>query len=287
MTHGTTSSAGDEPGNGEDESDAFQRRQAETIIRTLPDNVRQDMAAIVQDLSPEQKQAAAEEIIRKLPNDIRRQVAKFSRPPGHFSAIRQFFSRAAYRKNGPYAEELDKRLLNMHYAVQRRFPILDESQKADWSEWEYQVRHAAMQVEARKNEFYRARIIAVASAIIVPSLVGLNLSGTGGTAVRWTTFGFSLVAALSTAFVTLLRLPDRWLMYLRLRDNLLKIGWDLVNSRTESNAWETFTSSMGKTMDDYNATYEKVIVGAAQSTESTAPGGPHPQNADGKGRVGG
>jgi len=51
----------------------------------------------------------------------------------------------------------------------------------------------------------------VFSAITVPSLVGLNLSGTGGVIVRWITFALSLVAAVSTAFLTLYRLGDRWL----------------------------------------------------------------------------
>ena len=52
-------------------------------------------------------------------------------------------------------------------------------------------------MEGNRKQFYGLRLAAVISAIIVPSLVGLNLSGTGGSAVRWLTFTLSLIAALS------------------------------------------------------------------------------------------
>jgi hypothetical protein len=61
------------------------------------------------------------------------------------------------------------------------------------------------------------------SSITVPSLVGLNLSGTGGAVVRWLTFAFSLVAAITTGMLTLYRLSDRWLMYRKLNQDLIKL----------------------------------------------------------------
>jgi len=156
------------------------------------------------------------------------------------------------------------------YSAVQDFIAGDESREANWREWQYQVDHAARQVEARKNEFYRLRIVAVISAITVPSLVGLNLSGTGGEVVHWATFALSLVAAVSTAFVTLYRLGDRWLMYRALRDDLLKVGWDFVNCPPphQQEGWEAFISGTGEAMARFNATYGSVIVGAAQSIEN-------------------
>jgi len=173
------------------------------------------------------------------------------------------------RGKKPASEQLDERLKEMHNAVQ---DLLSEnkSRQASWHEWQYQLLHAAQQQSARKKEFYRMRLIAVVSAITVPSLVGLNLSATGGAVVRWITFALSLVAAVSTAFLALYRLGDRWFMYRKLRDDLLKAGWDLVNyPRTEhEKGWEAFIAATGAAIDQYNATYGKVIIGAAQSAQS-------------------
>ena len=44
-----------------------------------------------------------------------------------------------------------------------------------------------------------SRGIAIVSAVIVPSLVGLNLAGVGNAVVQWSTFALSLVAAVSAA----------------------------------------------------------------------------------------
>jgi hypothetical protein len=157
----------------------------------------------------------------------------------------------------------------MHKAVQDLLKDHD-SRQASWHEWQHGLLHAARQAEVRKNEFYRLRLIAVISAITVPSLVGLNLSATGGVLVRWITFALSLVAAISTAFLTLYRLGDRWLMYRKLRDDLLKVGWDLVNCpRTDpQEEWDAFVTGTGAAIDQYNATYGKVIIGAAQSAQN-------------------
>ena len=108
------------------------------------------------------------------------------------------------------------------------------------------------------------------SSITVPSLVGLNLSGTGGAVVRWLTFAFSLVAAITTGMLTLYRLSDRWLMYRKLNQDLMKIGWTLVeNSGTDPHgAWESFTRATNKAMSDYNNTYEHAVIQTAASAPS-------------------
>jgi hypothetical protein len=116
--------------------------------------------------------------------------------------------------------------------------------------------------------FYGLRLVALVSSITVPSLVGLNLSGTGGSVVRWLTFAFSLVAAISTGALTLLRASDRWVMYRKLQQDLLKIGRSLVESSgtDPQEAWEAFTHATNEAIADYNRTYESAVIQAAGSS---------------------
>jgi Protein of unknown function (DUF4231) len=107
---------------------------------------------------------------------------------------------------------------------------------------------------------------ASAACANVPSLVGLNLSGTGGTAVRWLTFTLSLIAALSTAILTLFRFGDRWLMYRRLGNELIAAGWRMINgSGTDlDKAWSSFTDTTNKAISSYYTEYATEIVATVQ-----------------------
>jgi hypothetical protein len=89
-------------------------------------------------------------------------------------------------------KQLQERINTMNKAIG---PLLaaDEAKKAYWSEWEYNLVYAAWAVEHDKWAFYSLRTVALISSITVPSLVGLNLSGTGGSVVRWLTFALGLV----------------------------------------------------------------------------------------------
>jgi hypothetical protein len=168
-------------------------------------------------------------------------------------------------ERSPGIKQLRERINIMHKAV---LPILtDDTRKASWSEWEYNVVRAAWAVRNDKKAYYGLRTTALVSSITVPSLVGLNLSGTGGTVVRWLTFAFSLVAAITTGMLTLYRLSDRWLMYRKLNEDLMKLGLTLVESSgTDPQiAWEAFTNATNKAMTDYNKTYEHAVIQAAAS----------------------
>jgi hypothetical protein len=144
--------------------------------------------------------------------------------------------------------------------------LTNEARKVYWAQaWELTVVHAATRVESNRKEFYGLRLAAIISAITVPSLVGLNLSGTGGSAVRWLTFALSLIAALSTAILTLFRFADRWVMYRALSNGLMSAGWALVNSPdTEPDAWTRFTTATDTAKASYNATYQRAVILAAE-----------------------
>jgi hypothetical protein len=81
-------------------------------------------------------------------------------------------------------KELRIELRAMHGAAK---PFLtSDARVAYWSQvWELEIIRAALRVESNRKQTYSFRLTAISSAIIVPSLVALNLSGTGGTTVRW------------------------------------------------------------------------------------------------------
>jgi len=162
-------------------------------------------------------------------------------------------------------KELRIELRAMHGAVK---PFLtNDARVAYWSQvWELEVIHASLRVESNRKQTYSFRLTAISSAIIVPSLVGLNLSGTGGTAVRWLTFSLSLVAALSTAILTLFRFGNRWLMYRSLSNELINAGWAMVNSpHTDlDKPWSAFTAATSAAISRYNMEYAAEVITAAQ-----------------------
>jgi hypothetical protein len=172
--------------------------------------------------------------------------------------------------------EVRTELRAMHYAVQ---PFLtSDARVAYWSQvWELEVIRAALRVESNRKQFYGFRLIAMISAIIVPSLVGLNLSGTGGMAVRWLTFALSLVAALSTAILTLFRFGDRWLMYRTLSNELINAGWAIVNSpHTDLDTpWSAFTIATNSAISKYNAEYATEVITTTAQPKSGNPSDGH------------
>jgi hypothetical protein len=162
-------------------------------------------------------------------------------------------------------KELRTELRAMHGAAQ---PFLtSDARVAYWSQvWELEVIRAALRIESNRKQTYGFRLTAISSAIIVPSLVALNLSGTGGTAVRWLTFSLSLVAALSTAILTLFRFGNRWLMYRTLSNKLLNAGWAMVNSpHTDlDQPWFAFITATNAAISRYNLEYAAEVITAAQ-----------------------
>jgi Protein of unknown function (DUF4231) len=194
------------------------------------------------------------------------------------------FSNAQRMNKNAAIAELRQRIDAMQEAIQ---PLLagDKVRTARWEDWKYNLVHATWRQNGNKRSFYDLRLVAIISGIAVPSLVGLNLAGTGGVVVRWLTFGLSLVAAIATAIITLYRMGDRWLMYRRLADSLMVIGYTLVDNygtdpQQEQTAWKTFTSATDRAIADYNRTYEAAVIQVAQSGSSQPGPGIRPANTD-------
>lgn len=150
--------------------------------------------------------------------------------------------------------------------------LTDAVRSAYWKQrWEVEALHAARAAEISRFWFYCLRGIAVGLTIIVPALVGLNLAGTGGEAVRWTTLSLSAAAAVLTAFLTLFRLEDRWLMYRNLQFSLFGAGWGFANSDHSPEPWEAFTAATEKALVRYNGEYASEIIAGAQQANKSEP----------------
>jgi hypothetical protein len=188
-----------------------------------------------------------------------------------------------------YMAALRERIDVMQKAIQ---PLLTGNlvRTARWEDWKYNLLHAAWREKGNKSGFYHLRLVALVAGIAVPSLVGLNLAGTGGSVVRWLTFGLSLVAAIATGVIALYRIGDRWLMYRRLMDNLTAIGYTLVDSYStnpeqEQTAWAKFTEATDQALADYNRTYEAAVIQVAQSGSSQSGPGRRGGKSDSTGQV--
>jgi hypothetical protein len=88
---------------------------------------------------------------------------------------------------------------------------LGEHQLPYWQErWVKEVIEMQRRLQSNKHRYYTLRTIGLAAGVIVPALVGSNLSGAGNMAVRLTTLILSIVAAISIALSELLRAGERW-----------------------------------------------------------------------------
>lgn len=180
-----------------------------------------------------------------------------------------------------------KRRLTTGAAFQEQIDIMDDAaarfltndaRRASWLRWKSEIMLASRDAAVSRRAFYILKTIGLLSAITVPSLVGLNLAGTGGRVVRWLTFAFSLIAAILTSILTLYRIGDRWLMHKKLRDDLMAIGWTLIQSpggeeHEEQQAWRTFITETELAISEYGKTYETAVIQAAQATQDTRPPG--------------
>ncbi len=105
---------------------------------------------------------------------------------------------------------------------------------------------AATRAQAR---YYSLRLVTVVGAVVVPVLVGLNLSGDVGEAVAWVAVGLSLVVATSAAVEGFFNFGQRWRHYRRTVERLKAEGWlffelvgDYVSENGHAGAFPRFAA---------------------------------------------
>jgi hypothetical protein len=95
------------------------------------------------------------------------------------------------------------------------------------SRWLDQVLWMEKKAGQYQRRYYILRLIAIIGGVIVPALVGLNLTGNqfAATSIQGTTFGLSMVVALSVATEEFFHFGERWRHYRSTAERLKIEGW--------------------------------------------------------------
>jgi len=93
------------------------------------------------------------------------------------------------------------------------------------SRWLDQVLWMEGRAGSARDRYYALRLTTVISGVIVPALVSLNVSGQVATAIRWLTFGLSLLVAMSAAMEEFFHYGECWRHYRRTVEWLKIEGW--------------------------------------------------------------
>lgn len=90
---------------------------------------------------------------------------------------------------------------------------LDGHMREYWdTRWFHETTFMWRRVDDNRTRFYTFRTISGIASVLVPALIGLNLIGNVGAAVRWVTFALSVFAGIAAAMSGLFRSGDRWTM---------------------------------------------------------------------------
>ena len=91
--------------------------------------------------------------------------------------------------------------------------------------WLDQVHFAERKADRAQWWYRRLRLITITGGVIIPALVGLNVTGSASQAIRWAVFGLGLVVALAASIEGFFHYSDRWPHYRRLAELLESEGW--------------------------------------------------------------
>jgi hypothetical protein len=101
-------------------------------------------------------------------------------------------------------------------------PLQQEFLRGRWLD---QVRWAERKADSTQRWYRWLRLITITGGVIIPALVGLDITGTAAGGIRWAVFGLGLVVALSAAIEGFFHYGDRWPHYRRLAELLKSEGW--------------------------------------------------------------
>jgi Protein of unknown function (DUF4231) len=91
--------------------------------------------------------------------------------------------------------------------------------------WLDQVGWLEKRAASSQRWYNRLRLITIVGGVIIPALVGLNISGDASERIQWTVFGLGLVVALAAAIEGFFHFSDRWPHYRRTAELLKSEGW--------------------------------------------------------------
>ena len=77
-----------------------------------------------------------------------------------------------------------------------------------------------------QRRYYALRLVTIAGGVIVPAIISLNVrQESAAAALAWTSFGVSLVVALSAALESFFHYGERWRSFRRTSEALKAQGW--------------------------------------------------------------
>jgi hypothetical protein len=91
--------------------------------------------------------------------------------------------------------------------------------------WLDQMLWAERRAGEARNRYYALRMLAIIGGVIVPALVGLQLSPDAARAMSWVILAISLAVAVALAIESFFHWGERWLHYRRMAELLKSEGW--------------------------------------------------------------
>jgi hypothetical protein len=143
--------------------------------------------------------------------------------------------------------------------------------------WLGQVDWMSRTARQARDRYYALRLTTVVGGVIVPALVGLNLSGLASDAVHWATFGLSLVVAIAAALEEFFHYGERWRHYRRNVEWLTSHGCQFLQLcgpyqqfHSPAEAYPEFVNQVEKVLQEDPRTYFTDVVGERRQGESDA-----------------
>jgi hypothetical protein len=163
----------------------------------------------------------------------------------------------------PLIDQLDLEPLQKEF-LRRRW--LDQ---VDWND----ARSVTLQ------RWYRVlRLVTIVGGVVIPALVGLNVSGELSVRIRWTVFVIGLVVAVAAAVEGFYHLGDRWTHHRTATELLKSEGWQffqLVGRYTDftshSDAFVRFASQVEALIQQDVDAYFTTVVAEQPKGQGTGP----------------
>lgn len=131
-----------------------------------------------------------------------------------------------------------------------------------------------------RNRYYLLRLLVIGGGVLIPALISLDLAGLGAVAIKWATFGLSLVVAVSAAVEGFFRYGERWRHYRRTVELLKAEGWRFLqlgggyaDFADHAAAFATFAGRVEDIIGSNVETFVTELARERKATESPADNG--------------
>jgi hypothetical protein len=156
-------------------------------------------------------------------------------------------------------------------------PLQQEFVRGRWLD---QVRWAEGKADRTQRWYRWLRLITITGGVIIPALIGLNVTGTASEGIRWAVFGLGLVVALAAAIEGFFHYSDRWPHYRRLAELLKSEGWQFfqlsgqyAGAASHAAAYPQFAAHVEAIIQrDVEVFFTAVIAGQAKQEDKEQPG---------------